>query len=460
MVDADMGHPPSKDETKEASSNASSDGDTSNHKANGKETTTQNDTEFPQKITPITDVPISPKISSETTEKDSSNEKSENATPSFNTCFRSSAKDALAKAMLLATRQQEKEYQEAAAAAPKQAESKEISIEKLRDLINQHPGEFWQSREDNEDPGYGSKEASNTATISKRPRNNNRIVFEEAASPPHKEDAEDIKNGSGNPAKRRKLQRVTTDQQQEELPPQQMEPIRRNNKNNKVFTLEDRETLKAVRTLLEASLHQQQQVSSTGMGNLAKGLLEQLSRANPAETMELEDGPEGMDIQDMARKVTTSFAEDLSEVLEAVVNAKSCLGDDSNINGNQQLQSPIKTIPSIPTAVDFSLLCDEQDLVQFKDEEDDSDSDDDIIEISKEENYIQQNLMCHERLFGKEPKGKKSDDSNHNNKKRDLLFAQKVALLRETKRLIRSKTLVLTKRRLGIQGDEDLSLVI
>ena len=49
-----------------------------------------------------------------------------------------------------------------------------------------------------------------------------------------------------------------------------------------------------------------------------------------------------------------------------------------------KLHPAIKNLPSLPTAVDSPLLCDEQDLVQFKGGDDDSDDDDDVIDISQD----------------------------------------------------------------------------
>jgi len=404
--------------------------------------------------------------------------------------FRSSAEDTLAKALLLATRHREKKIPQTpnknlaptpktsvAAEGKEQPNETQIPIEVLRDLINQHPGEFWQSidnrvvNEPRLSKTYTTTTGGNVPTdLSKRTE----------TMLPHKNGA-DNENCSENQAKRRKLECGNIDRK--ETP-----------------SIEDRETLAAVQVLLEASIHQ---LSSTGRGDdAAKGLLEQVkmlsskaassvSAATGGEInssitqqhvpMDLEEGcvvrgkKEGRannNVQDMARKVTLSFVQDLSEILRAIANARSSIGatagkesTDEN-KGNRQPSKP-PTKPLEP-AVEDSLLCDEENLVQLKEDGDQNidnsdDDDDEIIEISQDENYVQQHLICQETLFGESPHHKSKSFPTVKDEvdaSGDILVAQKLALLRETKRLIRVKTLVLTKRRLAIQGNEDLSIVI
>jgi hypothetical protein len=398
--------------------------------------------------------------------------------------FRSSAEDALAKALSLVTPQTPNENlvptpkASAAVERKEQPNETEIPIEVLRDLINQHPGEFWQSIDNREVNEPTLSKTYKTTTGGNVPID---LVFFERTEtvPPRKEGAEN-ENCSENQAKRRKLECGERDRK--EIP-----------------SIEDSETLAAVRVLLEASIHQ---LSSTGRGDAAaKRLLEQVNMLSskaatsvsadtggkintltnqPLVPMEEEKGcvvrgeKEGRvdnGVRDMARKVTLSFVQDLSEILRAIANARSSIGaaagkesTDEN-KGNRQLSKP----PAKPLepAVEDSLLCDEEDLVQLKEDGDhnmdDDDDDDEIIEISQDENYVQQHLICQETLFG-ESTNHKSESvpivEDVEDASDDILFVQKVALLRETKRLIRAKTLVLTKRRLAIQGDEDLSVVI
>lgn len=364
--------------------------------------------------------------------------------------FCSSTKDVLEKAMRLAQGASSNDGSTSTQAAKEisgsdtdQPESNEISMERLRDIINQHPDEFWKTREG--------------ISISGRTSNTFPILFEQKAlSESHKkrideenDNSDEATNDSQNAFKRRKLQHPNSDP----LPSPQKEPAKQN--DNQVFTAQDRAVLRAVQSLLEESL---QNLTSNKTENISKHLLEYL-KAKQSSAMEVDT--EGIDVQEMAHKVTLSFANDLSDLLKAIDTAKSCIPNKENA-----LESPKENIlPSTkPIAVEASLLCDEQDLVQFREEESRKDDDDDddeldndeILEISKDENDLQQHLLCHENeesLFGK-PVENETKASN------DLLFAQKVALIRETKRLIRAKTLILTKRRLGIQEDEDLSLVI
>ena len=174
-------------------------------------------------------------------------------------------------------------------------------------------------------------------------------------------------------------------------------------------------------------------------------------------------------IQELARQVTLSFAQDLSEILRAVTNVGSSIspktgkGIIEKDKSDLQLSKPSSRTLSAPT-VDASLLCDEKDLAQLREEDQSMEEDDDeIIEISQDENFVQQNLICNETedsLFGKTRNHKGESISSGEEEDETLLIAQKIALLRETKRLIREKTLVLTKRRLGIKDPEDLSIVI
>jgi len=258
---------------------------------------------------------------------------------------------------------------------------------------------------------------------------------------------------------------VGDDEANESLPLQPQDQKKASNGESKgIPSQEDRETFAAVKALLEASIRQ---LPSNRTGNAAKALLEQVkaqtSKSTPAPgsndaavPMEVDgDGEEtntSDGVEGMARKVSLSLVHDLSEILEAIADVRPS-GDPTT----GKISPP-------SSGVEASLLCDEEDLVQLREEgslkNDGNDTDDEIVEISQDENFVQQNLICHETeegLFGDSagegnPAAPDKDD--------DLLFAQKVALLRETKRLIRAKTLVLTKRRLAIRDDEDLSLVI
>ncbi len=355
-----------------------------------------------------------------------------------NFTFSSKTKDVLEKAMRLAQGASSNDGSTSTQAAKEisgngteQPESIEISMERLRDTINQHPDEFWKTREG--------------IPISGRTSNTNPILLEQnALSESHKkrideEDGDDdATTDSKNPPKRRKLQHPNSDP----LPSPQVETAKQNDKQ--VFTSQDRAVLRAVQSLLEESL---QNLTSSKIENISKRLLEYL-KAKQSSAMEIDT--EGIDVQEMAHKVTLSFANDLSDLLKAIDTAKSCIPDKENAP-----ECPKENLlPSTkPIAVEASLLCDEQDLVQFREEESRKDDDD---ESDKDENDLRQHLLCHENeesLFGK-PVENETRSSN------DLLIAQKVALIRETKRLIRAKTMVLTKRRLGIQEEEDLSLLI
>ena len=417
--------------------------------------------------------------------KESSSENS-NSIDQMNS-FRSSAEDTLAKALLLATRHRESKIPQIpnkklastpnaspAAEAKVQPNETNIPIEVLRDLINQHPGEFWQSidnrvvHEPKLSKAHKTTTGGNTAVD---------LIERTETMPPHKKAADNEKQISDNQAKRRKLEC------QKETP-----------------SIEDRETLAAVRVLLEASIHQ---LSLTGRGDdAAKCLLEHVkmlsskaassvSAATGGEInisitqlhvpMDLEEGcvvrgkkgdRAAIDVQDMARKVTLSFVQDLSEILRAMANARSSIGatagKESTVENKSNLQPSKSPTKPLETAVEDSLFCDEENLVQLREDgdqnmDDSDDDDDEIIEISQDDNYVQQHLVCKETLFMEPPNTKSKNVPTikyEEGASGDILVAQKLALLRETKRLIRIKTLVLTKRRLAIQGDEDLSIVI
>eukprot|EP00533_Pseudo-nitzschia_delicatissima_P006701 CAMPEP_0116109780 /NCGR_PEP_ID=MMETSP0327-20121206/17519_1 /TAXON_ID=44447 /ORGANISM="Pseudo-nitzschia delicatissima, Strain B596" /LENGTH=393 /DNA_ID=CAMNT_0003602817 /DNA_START=6 /DNA_END=1187 /DNA_ORIENTATION=+ len=313
----------------------------------------------------------------------------------FGKTFRSSAKDAMQKAMSLAKASE--------SSTETQSEDKQPSVEILRDLINQHPGEFWQG-----------DDKSTTEKVD--------LVFEQNESvSPRKAFTQ-----SSFRAKRRKLQLSNY-------------AIKRNKKKEGP-SLEDIETLRAVRALLEESLHQ---LPSKKSSDLANNLLEHFKRADDSD----DDPMDGHEF--LARKITLSFARDLSKILKAIKAS-----DDSTQDG-----SSTKDLSPKQPAVEASLLCDEEDIAELRDDRDannmEEDNDGDIVEISQGKNYVQQHLMCHEEteLFGK-PSTKDQTSAS------DQLVSQKMALLRETNRLIRKKALVLAKRRLGIQEEDDLSVVI
>ena len=314
----------------------------------------------------------------------------------FGKTFRCSAKDALQKAISLA------KASESSTETP--SKDKQPSIEVLRDLINQNPGEFWQGDE------------STTEKVD--------LVFEQNESvSPQNETVSTRKayTHSSFRAKRRKLQQSNRDNSTTP------------NKKKEGPSLEDIKTLRAVRALLEESLHN---LPLKKPSDLANNLLERFKLADDSD----DDSMDGQEF--LARKVTLSFARDLSEILKAIKAS-----DDSTQDEKQP-------------AVEASLLCDEEDIAQLRDDGDannmEDDDDDDLVEISQHENYSQQHLMCHEEteLFGK------PSTEDQTNNVSDRLVSQKVALLRETNRLIRSKALVLTKRRLAIQEEDDISVVI
>ena len=358
-----------------------------------------------------------------------------------NNAFLLSAEGVLAKAMSLAQEASPKTSSnstqapgEASLDPAKEPETNEISIERLRDIINQHPDEFWRSED--------SKPTREGTSITEKTRTTNPIYFEQTSpSNSQEKNDEESYNASEHVSKRRKLQHPASSP----LPSPQTETTKR--KDDPVFTTQDRQVLSAVQSLLEDSL---QSLPSSKTENVAKDLLEQL-KTKQSSAMEVDT--DGISVQEMAHKVALSFANDLSGLLKAMNNAKSSVQDEQN---KSELPSKKTSTSSKPTAIEASLLCDEQDLEILREDETTNENprDDEILEILKDKNYVQQHLLCHENeeaLFGKLAEEETSTSSDN-----DLLFVQKVALIRETKRLIRAKTLVLTKRRLGIQGEEDL----
>ena len=360
-----------------------------------------------------------------------------------NDAFLSSAEDVLAKAMSLAQEASPKTSSNSTQAAgeasldpAKEPETNEISIERLRDIINQHPDEFWRSED--------SKPTREGKSITEKTGTTNPIHFEQTSPSESQEKCdEEFNNISEHGSKRRKLQHPTNSP----LSSPQTETTKQ--KDDPVFTTQDRQVLSAVRSMLEDSL---QNLPSNKTENFANDLLQQL-KTKQSSAMEVDT--DGISVQEMAHKVALSFANDLAGLLKAMNDAKSSVQDEKNAS---ELPSKNAPISSKPTAIEASLLCDEQDLEILREDEttNENPKDDELLEIStKDENYVRQHLLCHENeeaLFGKPVREETISTSSDN----DLLFAQKVALIRETKRLIRAKTLVLTKRRLGIQGEEDL----
>ena len=401
-----------------------------------------------------------PRESNQNREQDTEEGDSEHSNSENGTYFRCNVHDTLEKALSLASHGQQKEVpsthdvtqtstpqiSEEATEGKEKAGKIDIPIEALRDLINKHSREFW----------YPTSTATDDASTRGNTQNDV-VFFEETKTDLSQKKSIENDSPSEKPAKRIKVDSNDRDKNKTDQEAAKEE-------SKEIPSLEDRETLAAVRALLETSMNQ---LSSTGKGDDMSSLLEQLEMLPLKESTTEGNGKK--DIQELARQVTLSFAQDLSEILRAVTNVGSSIslktgkgiieGDKSDL----QLSKPSSRTLSAPT-VDASLLCDEKDLAQLREEDQSMEEDDDeIIEISQDENFVQQNLICNETedsLFGKTRNHKGESISSDEKEDEALLIAQKIALLRETKRLIREKTLVLTKRRLGIKDPEDLSIVI
>ena len=196
----------------------------------------------------------------------------------------------------------------------------------------------------------------------------------------------------------------------------------------------------------------------------------------------------------IARQTVSSLVQDFKEIL-ATISAVS----RSATTGTSTMSSTTMTGIYGSTNVkdgnddDYSkaafLLCNEV-LDRFQNGDDDDD--DEIVEVFQEEMYAEQNLVCKEiglfvgdnnditnPLLGVSNKssnrGKRSSKNNKNDDEDDngdsqqqqaaqaeLVLAEKVALLQTVTRLIRAKTLVLTKRRMVPlpRDDSDNFLVI
>ncbi len=349
----------------------------------------------------------------------------------FGKTFKSSAKDAVAKAMELA-----------------KASNKQPSMEVLRDLIHQNPQEFWECTK----PAKSNPGVEHTDVVPAKKRH--------------------AKEDTTTEAKRRK-------NNPQDNPPRDKAEI---NQQEGRPSRDDIETLRFVRRLLEDSLQQMPKVKSSDFANQ---LLKQIEKVKPQQENLGDATEDNTEIKhrDLAHKVTLAFARDLSGILKAVDNAttkshsratsstatsSSTTSTSTTSTRNTTTAIEPKAVPPPKPAVETSLLlCEETDIAQLLDDGDasmevvviDDDSDDDeIVEISQYENFVQHHLVCNEEegLFGKPPSPPSSVAAKDDDDKRayDLLLAQKVAILRETNRLIRAKTLVLTKRRLGIQEEE------
>jgi len=186
------------------------------------------------------------------------------------------------------------------------------------------------------------------------------------------------------------------------------------------------------------------------------------------------------EIETIARKVSRSVVEDLSNILCRVAESRKATVE----NREQQDPSVIYSSPATTAADDIaiSLICDEILPPDSVDDDNNSNDDDDLVVLSTDDAIAERLLVCHEKglfegdnnrttktLVGDTFSCNNSSNSTTTNNNKDgstkhnsndcpeddeaLIFAQRLALLRETKLAIRYKTILLTKRRLSPQYD-------
>ena len=198
----------------------------------------------------------------------------------------------------------------------------------------------------------------------------------------------------------------------------------------------------------------------------------------------------------IASKVSRAVVDDLSNILSKITETRrSATMMETEQNQEKQERSDDDNNNDDDQPGSVSLICNE-DLFSSN-EKDDSSDDDDLRVISKDDAIAEKLLFCHEKgLFegdnnrkiqlssssssfkygkknGKDDgqnnySSKKGNDREDENSKRtdrkgrsffyddsnneDLILAQRLAMVREVTRVIRYKTLILTKQRLGLDA--------
>jgi len=165
-----------------------------------------------------------------------------------------------------------------------------------------------------------------------------------------------------------------------------------------------------------------------------------------------------LDCDLVARNTALSLVQDVSELLGSLDAVSVACNESSLAHQDDMLlsqKSELKMSAAACGTAEF-LLCDEELDDRFAEDNDESDEDDEIVEISQDENFVQRHLICREKgLFDGDDNdtlpATEGDSTNG-----VLLAAQKVALMQTVNRLIRAKTLVLTRRRMALPPHPEL----